>query len=227
MSNSILVVDDEVTIANHLKMELQAEGYQVTAAYDGFDGLETAREKTFDLIVLDWMLPGITGIEICRRLRKTDQTTPIVFLTSQAEIGDRITGLDAGADDYVIKPFSIDELLARVRCNIRRSAAIAPQELIEYDDLQLDVYKRVAYRNCHEIELTTKEFNLLEYFLHHPDHVLTRQQILEQVWEWDYINDDGVVEVYVRRLRKKLEEREQCRLIQTVRGVGYILRSSR
>ena len=225
MNGSILIVEDEVAIANLLKLELRAEGYDVTVAYDGFAGLEMARNNSFDLILLDWMLPGITGIEICQRIRKLDQSTPIVFLTSQAEVGDRITGLDAGADDYVIKPFSMDELMARVRCNLRRKAVVTPHATLEYDNLRLDRYKRVAYRDRHEIELTTKEFNLLEYFLLHPGQALKRQQILKQVWDWDHYSDDSVVEVYVRRLRKKLEARQQCRLIHTVRGVGYALRN--
>ena len=224
MGQSILVIEDEITIANLLKLELRAEGYDVTTAYDGFAGLETARTHSFDLILLDWMLPGVTGIEICQRLRKTDQTIPIVFLTSQAEVGDRIVGLDAGADDYVIKPFSMDELLARVRTNLRRTNALAPQDILEYDNLKLDRYRRIAYRDRHEIELTTKEFNLLEYFLLHPEHVVSRQKILEQVWHWDHDNDDRVVEIYVRRLRKKLESAQKERLLQTVRGVGYVLR---
>lgn len=224
MSDSILVVEDETTIANLLQSELKNEGYQVTAVYDGFAGLEAARGASFDLILLDWMLPGITGIEICKRIRKLDQTTPIVFLTSQAEVGDRITGLDAGADDYVVKPFSVDELLARVRCNLRRTSALASKETLEYDNLRLDRYQRVAFRDRHEIELTTKEFNLLEHFLLNPGKVLTRQHILEQVWNWEHWGDDSVVETYVRRLRKKLEDHSQCRLIHTVRRVGYVLR---
>ncbi|MEM7772852.1 MAG: response regulator transcription factor [Cyanobacteria bacterium P01_E01_bin.6] len=226
MADSILVVEDDVAIAHQLTSQLQAEGYQVDAAYDGFSGLATARSDSFDLILLDWMLPGITGIEICQRIRKSDQTTPIVFLTSQTDVGDRIAGLDAGADDYVTKPFSVGELLARVRCNLRRTAALSPQETLEYDNLRLDRYKRVAYRDSHEIELTTKEFNLLEYFLLHSEQALKRQQILKHVWEWEFSTDDSVVEVYVRRLRQKLEANQQRRLIQTIRSVGYMLRKT-
>ncbi|MEM9213339.1 MAG: response regulator transcription factor [Cyanobacteria bacterium P01_F01_bin.150] len=224
MGQSILVIEDEITIANLLKLELRAEGYDVTTAYDGFAGLETARTHSFDLILLDWMLPGVTGVEICQRIRKTDQAIPIVFLTSQAEVSDRIAGLDAGADDYVTKPFSMDELLARVRCNLRRTNAVEASEILEYNDLKLDRYRRLAYRDRHEIELTTKEFNLLEYFLLHPEKVVSRQTILEQVWQWGHGNDDSVVEIYVRRLRKKLESSQQERILQTVRGVGYVLR---
>lgn len=224
VGQSILVVEDEITVANLLKLELRAEGYDVTTAYDGFAGLETARNHSFDLILLDWMLPGVTGVDICQRIRKTDQATPIVFLTSQCEVSDRIVGLDAGADDYVTKPFSMDELLARVRCNLRRTHALAPQDILAYDDLTLDRYRRVAHRDRHEIELTTKEFNLLEYFLLHPEQVVSRQTLLEQVWHWEHEDNDSVVEVYVRRLRKKLETAQTERLLQTVRGVGYVLR---
>ena len=224
MSHSILVVEDDISIANVLKMELRREGYDVTTAYDGFAGLETARGYPFDLILLDWMLPGVTGIDICQRLRKTDNITPIVFLTSQSQVDDRITGLNAGADDYVIKPFSINEVIARIQCNLRRTKALANQDMLEYDNLCLDRYRRMACREHHEVELTTKEFNLLEYFLLHPGQVLKREEIVEQVWDWDKSSDDSVVEIYVRRLRKKLEAHHQSRLIHTVRGVGYVLR---
>lgn len=224
MGHSILVVEDDISVANVLKMELRREGYEVTTAYDGFAGLETARGYPFDLILLDWMLPGVTGIDICQRIRKMDQRTPIVFLTSQAEVGDRITGLNAGADDYVIKPFSMEEVIARVRCNLRRTEALVSQDILDYDNLCLDRYRRMARRDRHEIELTTKEFNLLEYFLLHAGQVLKREEILEQVWDWDKNSDDSVVEIYVRRLRKKLESNQQSRLIHTIRGVGYVLR---
>ena len=224
MGTSILVVEDDIAIANLLKLELRREGYGVTTAYDGYAGLETARGYSFDLILLDWMLPGVTGIEICKRIRKTDQTTPILFLTSQAEIDDRITGLDAGADDYVIKPFSIEELLARIRAHLRRRTEEDNRHLLQFQDLSLNRQTRQVFRGQRAIELTVKEFDLLEYLMSNPRQVFTRDQILEKVWGYDFIGDSNVIEVYIRYVRIKLEENNEKRLIHTVRGVGYVLR---
>ncbi len=223
MKSHILVVEDEAKLAQFIKLELEFEGYEVTVAVDGFSGLSSAREIKPDLILLDWMLPGISGPEICRRLRQTGDKVPIILLTAKDEVSDRVTGLDAGADDYVIKPFSIEELLARVRANLRRERE-EDVDLLQFSDLTLNRSTREVFRGQRSIELTAKEFDLLEYLIAHPRQVLTRDRILERVWGYDFMGDSNIIEVYVRYLRLKLEEQQESRLIQTVRGVGYVLR---
>lgn len=223
MKPHILVVEDEAKLAQFVKMELEFENYEVTIAADGFGGLSNAREIKPDLILLDWMLPGISGLEICRRLRQTGDKVPIILLTAKDEVSDRVAGLDAGADDYVIKPFSIEELLARVRANLRRDSE-EDVDMLQFGDLSLNRSTREVFRGKRLIELTAKEFDLLEYLLAHPRQVLTRDQILERVWGYDFMGDSNIIEVYVRYLRLKLEEQKEIRLIQTVRGVGYVLR---
>ena len=223
MTSHILVVEDEAKLAQFIKMELEFENYEVTVAPDGFVGLSAAREIQPDLILLDWMLPGISGPEICRRLRQTGDKVPIILLTAKDEVSDRVAGLDAGADDYVIKPFSIEELLARVRANLRREHE-EDTDLLQFVDLTLNRSTREVFRNKRSIELTAKEFDLLEYLMSHPRQVLTRDQILERVWGYDFMGDSNIIEVYIRYLRLKLEEQQEPRLIQTVRGVGYVLR---
>lgn len=223
MTSHILLVEDEAKLARFIKLELEFEQYQVTHVSDGFAGLSTAREIQPDLILLDWMLPGISGPEICRRLRQTGDKVPIILLTAKDEVSDRVAGLDAGADDYAIKPFSIEELLARIRANLRRNL---PEKLtlLQFSDLSLNRSSREVFRGQRSIELTAKEFDLLEYLLSHPRQVLTRDQILERVWGYDFMGDSNIIEVYVRYLRLKLEQQQKPRLIQTVRGVGYVLR---
>ena len=223
MKPHILVVEDEAKLAQFIKLELEFENYEVTVAIDGFSGLSAAREIKPDLILLDWMLPGISGPEICRRLRQTGDKVPIVLLTAKDEVSDRVAGLDAGADDYVIKPFSIEELLARVRAGLRRDR-IEDGDLLRFSDLTLNRSTREVFRGKRAIELTAKEFDLLEYLISHPRQVLTRDRILERVWGYDFMGDSNIIEVYVRYLRLKLEEQDETRLIQTVRGVGYVLR---
>ena len=223
MTSNILVVEDEAKLAQFIKLELEFENYQVTVATDGLTGLSSARQIQPDLILLDWMLPGISGPEICRRLRQTGDKVPIILLTAKDEVSDRVTGLDAGADDYVIKPFSIEELLARVRANLRRDSQ-EESEVLQFGDLTLNRSTREVFRAKRLIELTAKEFDLLEYLLSHPRQVLTRDQILERVWGYDFMGDSNIIEVYVRYLRLKLEQLNESRLIQTVRGVGYVLR---
>lgn len=223
MSSKVLVVEDEVKLAQFIELELKYEGYEVTAANDGLSGLSAARESNPDLIILDWMMPGISGLEICRRLRDTGNKVPIILLTAKDEVSDRVAGLDAGADDYVVKPFSVEELLARVRANLRRTQEDDPDRL-QFADLQLNRGTREVFRGDRAIELTAKEFDLLEYLLSHPRQVLTRDQILERVWGYDFMGDSNIIEVYVRYLRLKLEAEDEKRLIQTVRGVGYVLR---
>lgn len=227
MNNRILLVEDEVKLARFIELELTSEGYEVSVAHDGMEGLTLARETNPDLAILDWMLPGMTGVEICRRLRSTGSAIPVILLTAKDEIGDRVAGLDAGADDYVVKPFSIEELLARIRARLR---SIAEKEhkntVVQFQDLKLNPLTREVYRGDRAIELTAKEFDLLEYLLSHPRQVFTKNQILENVWGYDFMGDSNIIEVYIRYLRLKLEEKGETRLVHTVRGVGYALRES-
>lgn len=223
MTSHILVVEDEAKLAQFIELELKYEGYQVTVATDGLEGLATARECHPDLILLDWMLPGISGLEICRRLRLTGDKVPIILLTAKDEVSDRVAGLDSGADDYIVKPFSIEELLARIRAHLRRTQE-EETDLLQFADLRLNRSTREVYRGNRSIELTAKEFDLLEYLISHPRQVLTRDQILERVWGYDFMGDSNIIEVYIRYLRLKLEANNEKRLIQTVRGVGYVLR---
>jgi DNA-binding response OmpR family regulator len=219
----ILVVEDEVKLARFIELELSYEGYQVSLAHDGFTGLTTARDAKPDLIILDWMLPGLSGLEVCRRLRTTGDKVPVVLLTAKDEVSDRVAGLDAGADDYVVKPFSIEELLARVRAHLRRVQETDPG-VLQFEDLILNRQTREVYRGDRAIELTAKEFDLLDFLMAHPRQVITRDRILEQVWGYDFMGDSNIIEVYIRYLRLKLEANQEKRLIQTVRGVGYVLR---
>ena len=223
MTSHILVIEDEAKLAQFIELELKYEGYQVTVATDGLEGLATARECHPDLILLDWMLPGISGLEICRRLRLTGDKVPIILLTAKDEVSDRVAGLDSGADDYIVKPFSIEELLARIRAHLRRTQE-QETDLLQFADLRLNRSTREVYRDNRSIELTAKEFDLLEYLISHPRQVLTRDQILERVWGYDFMGDSNIIEVYIRYLRLKLEANNEKRLIQTVRGVGYVLR---
>ncbi|MEA5596415.1 response regulator transcription factor [Rivularia sp. UHCC 0363] len=224
MKAHILLIEDEVKLAKFVELELGFEGYQVSVANDGLTGLTIARESHPDLILLDWMLPGMTGLEICRRLRTTGDKVPIILLTAKDEVSDRVAGLDAGADDYVVKPFSIEELLARVRARIRRTSEESSEDVLQFEDLKLNRSTREVYRDSRLIDLTAKEFDLLEYLLAHPRQVITRDRILEEVWGYDFMGDSNIIEVYVRYLRLKLEANQEKRLIQTVRGVGYVLR---
>lgn len=223
MTAYILLVEDEVKLARFVELELSYEGYKVSVAHDGLTGLTTARESHPDLVILDWMLPGLSGLEICRRLRSTGVMVPIILLTAKDEVSDRVAGLDAGADDYVVKPFSVEELLARVRAHLRRTQE-ADTDTLKFEDLSLNRRTREVFRGTRLVELTAKEFDLLEYLLIHPRQVITRDRILEEVWGYDFMGDSNIIEVYIRYLRLKLEANEEKRLIQTVRGVGYALR---
>jgi DNA-binding response OmpR family regulator len=225
MSASILLVEDEVKLARFIELELDSEGYQITVAHDGLTGLTLARELTLDLIILDWMLPHLNGLEICRRLRSTGSNVPVILLTAKDEVSDRVAGLDAGADDYVVKPFSIEELLARVRAHLRRTQEI-DSGLLQFQDLSLNRSTREVFRGQRLVELTAKEFDLLEHLMSNPRQVITRDRILEQVWGYDFMGDSNIIEVYIRYLRLKLEEHQEARLIHTVRGVGYVLKES-
>jgi DNA-binding response OmpR family regulator len=225
MNARILLVEDEVKLARFIELELTSEGYEVRVAHDGMEGLTLVRETNPDLAILDWMLPGMTGVEICRRLRSTGSAIPVILLTAKDEIGDRVAGLDGGADDYVVKPFSIEELLARIRARLRSSTENEQKDtVVQFQDLKLNPLTREVYRGERAIELTAKEFDLLEYLLSHPRQVFTKNQILENVWGYDFMGDSNIIEVYIRYLRLKLEEKGEKRLVHTVRGVGYALR---
>lgn len=224
MSEYILVVEDDRRIRDMLRRGLIFEGYDVEAVEDGESALRSAREKLPDAIILDLMLPGMDGVEVCQRLRNASNV-PILMLTARDTVPDKITGLDAGADDYMIKPFAFDELLARLRALFRRHQMDVVPETYVYADLTLNPSTRQVFRGDDEIQLTAKEFDLLELFMRHPNQVLTRDLIYEHIWEYDFGGESNIIEVYVRYLRSKLEANDHPRLIQTVRGVGYALRS--
>ena len=219
----ILVVDDDARLAASLRRALIYDGYRVTVAGDGRAALAAARERLPDLVVLDIMLPEIDGIEVCRRLR-ADGDVPILMLTARDTTADRVRGLDSGGDDYLVKPFAYEELLARVRALLRRRRADSASGVLRYADLSLDAATREVCRGGREIALTAQEFALLQFFLRHPRHVLSRGQILEAVWGFDAGAVSNVVDVYVGYLRQKLEAAGEPRLLHTVRAVGYVLR---
>lgn len=219
----ILLVEDEVKLARFVELELNYEGYQVSIAYDGLTALTAARKLHLDLVILDWMLPGLPGLEICRRLRSIAEKVPIILLTVKDEVSDRIAGLDTGADDYLVKPFSVDELLGRGGDRLRRSQLVDGADVLEFKDLTLNRRTRQVYRDQRLIELTAKEFDLLEYLLAHPRQVITCDRILEEVWGYDFIGDAKIIELQMRYLRLKLEANNEKCLIQTVSGVGYTL----
>ena len=218
----ILVVDDDPEIVSFLKRGLTFEGYTVDTAGDGTEALAKIREREPDMVILDVMMPGIDGIEVARRLRKAS-AIPILMLTAKGTVADRVAGLDSGADDYLVKPFAFDELLARMRSLLRRAQPIEG-EVLRFVDLSLNTVTREVMRGNDSIELTAQEFDLLELFLRHPRQVLKRDMIYEKVWGYDFGGESNVIEVYMRYLRSKLEAAGQSRLIHTVRGVGYVLK---
>ena len=222
MAEHILVIEDETRIADLLRRGLTYEGYRVSVAGDGLTGLAKARDDPPDLVILDWMLPGLDGLEVCKRLRAAGPV-PIIMLTAKESVPDRVAGLNAGADDYVVKPFSFDELLARIHAQFRRTRP--PEfEVLRFADLAMDTATREVTRGSRKLELTTKEYDLLELFLRHPRQVLTREVIYDRIWGYDFGGESNIIEVYVRYLRQKMEADDESRLIQTVRGVGYALR---
>ena len=224
MAEQILVVEDEARIASLISRNLRLEGYQVEVAPDGETALEKAISNPPDLVLLDVMLPDIDGLEVCRQLRMAGCDEPVLMLTAKDAIPDRVAGLDAGADDYLVKPFAFDELLARVRALLRRAAPPETDALLEFSDLTLDPTTRQAQRGEREIELTAKEYDVLELFMRHPRQVLTRDIIYDRIWGYDFGGESNIIEVYVRYLRAKLEGEGEPRLIHTLRGVGYVLR---
>lgn len=219
----ILIIEDEARIAQFVERGLIYEGYRVNVARDGQSGLQIARDNPPDLIILDWMLPGLDGLEVCKRLRAASEV-PIIMLTAKDDVGDRVRGLDAGANDYIVKPFSIDELMARVRVQFRTHRPKSQPEVLRFSDLALDTGTHRAHRGERAIDLTAKEYELLELFMRNPRQVLTRDVIFDRVWGYDFGGESNIIEVYVRYLRQKTEHDNEPRLIHTVRGVGYVLR---
>lgn len=229
MRETILVIDDDEKILTMLKRSLSFEGYQVRTATNGRAGLADMLEKDPDLVILDWMMPEVDGMEVCRRIRAGGSLVPILMLTARDEVANRVNGLDAGADDYVVKPFALDELLARIRVQLRRKQEISglksgSETTLQFEGLKLDQDTREVIREGRLVDLTTKEFELLRLFLIHPRKVLSRDMIMEKIWGYDYSGESNVMEVYIASLRQKLEEAGEVRLIHTVRGVGYVLR---
>ncbi|MFK0731027.1 MAG: two-component system response regulator RppA [Gloeotrichia echinulata GP01] len=219
----ILLVDDEVELTDPLSRVLSREGYSVDAAYDGTNGNHLAQVGSYDLMILDWMLPGKTGLEICQQLRRQGKTTPVLFLTAKDTLDDRVEGLDAGADDYLVKPFELRELLARVRALLRRSGVevYTTTRPLTVADLELDCENQVAYRQGRIIELSQKESQLLQYFMEHAGQLLTHAQILEHLWTDDEPPSSNVIAALIRLLRRKIEATREMQLIHTVYGKGY------
>ena len=219
----VLVVEDEVRMAGLLERALREEGHAVDVAADGPEGLWLATENAYGAIVLDVMLPGLDGFQLCRRLRQSGRWVPVLMLTARDAVGDRVRGLDAGADDYLIKPFSLIELAARLRALARRDDRSRPVILAE-GDLKLDPAAKQAWRAAAELHLSPKEFSMLELFLRHPGHVLTRSQIIEEIWDFAYVGGSNIVDQYVNYLRRKVDVPFERHHIETVRGMGYRLR---
>ena len=223
MSERILIIEDEPRIADLLRRGLLYENYEVEVAPDGETGLTAARDRPPALVLLDLMLPGIDGLTVCKRLRSASQV-PILILTAKEAVPDRVAGLDAGADDYLVKPFSFDELLARVRAQLRRHQPTISVDILHFADLTLNPTTHEVHRGDQRIELTAREFELLTLFMQHPKQVLTRDLIYDRIWGYDFGGESNIIEVYIRYIRSKLEEDGSPRLIHTVRGVGYALR---
>lgn len=220
----ILIVEDEKQIARFLELELQHEGYSVDIEYDGWGGLRAAEQYDPDLVLLDIMLPGINGLEICRKIRLFSDV-PIIMLTARDETNDKVMGLDSGANDYLTKPFAIEELLARIRAALRNKDSLSGSaKNLMIGDLTMDISKHHVIRKNEVIDLTKREFDLLEYLIRNRELVLSREQILENVWGFDYMGDTNVVDVYIRYLRGKIDESHDTKLIHTVRGVGYVMK---
>lgn len=221
--SKILIIEDEVKIARFLELELKYEGYQVEIAHDGREGLNLAINNEYDVIVLDVMLPSLNGMEVLRRIRAVSNVS-IIMLTAKSDVTDKVMGLDIGADDYMTKPFAIEELLARIRVMLKRNKShsiVKDENIITLGKLSIDIGRHLVTFNGEHIELTKKEFDLLKYMLDNKGIVITRDNILQNIWGYDYIGDTNVVDVYIRYLRSKIDNRFDIKLIHTVRGVGY------
>jgi len=220
----ILVVEDERSLASLLKRGLQEQGYAADIAHDGEDGIGLVESTPYDLIVLDVMLPKLDGYEVCRRLRAQNKHVPVLMLTARDSVDDRVRGLDGGADDYLVKPFAFRELLARIRALLRRDGQARSGPVLRVADLEVDSSTRTVRRADRVIDLTAKEYAILEYFMRNPNRVLTRTQIAEHVWDYGFVALSNVIDVYVGYLRRKLGDSREPRLLRTVRGAGYQLR---
>ena len=218
----LLLVEDNRHLSDSLKMTLEDDGYIVDTAYDGNDGQEMGMMPSYDVIILDIMLPGKDGLEVCRELRNKRIRTPILMLTARDALEDRVVGLDSGADDYLVKPFEVDELRARIRALMRRESA-DKSGFLKIGDLVLDPVTHTVRRGERPIELTAKEFSLLEYLMRHPNHLITREMAEEHLWSYDHLIASNVVDVYIRRLRIKIDDPSDVKLLETVRGAGYRL----
>ncbi|MEJ9222482.1 response regulator transcription factor [Priestia aryabhattai] len=222
----VLIVEDEEGLVEFLELELKYEGYLVDVAYDGRTGLDKATKQDYDIILLDLMMPGLNGIEVCRRLRTT-KNTPVIMLTAKDSVMDRVMGLDNGADDYLSKPFAIEELFARMRVIFRRqenNKILDQKRILAFKEIELDMESRIVIKEKNLIELTNKEFELLAIFMRNINKVLTRDILLEKVWGYHSVVETNVVDVYVRYLRNKLSAEDKELYIQTIRGVGYVMR---
>ncbi|MFC4809225.1 response regulator transcription factor [Paenibacillus sp. GCM10023250] len=226
MRPHILVVDDDEKITSLLRRSLAFEGYEVATANNGLEGLKQMLSSDPNLLILDVMMPQVDGWEVCRRVREGGSSVPILMLTAKDDIQDRVRGLDLGADDYLVKPFALEELLARVRALLRRKPDKLEESAsrLQFEDLTLDLDSREAIRNGRRIDLTAKEFDLLQLLMQNPRRVLTRDAIMDKIWGYDYSGESNVLEVYIAMLRQKTEDGRGSRLIQTVRGTGYVLR---
>lgn len=225
MGENILIIEDEKKIARFLQIELEHGGYNVAIEYSGNEGLRRASDGNYDLIILDLMLPGMDGFSVLKEIRKKS-SIPVIILSAKDEIKDKVMGLDIGADDYLTKPFSIEELMARIRNALRRNIK-ANTKKISYDGITMDLSTYEVLRDGQKIELTKKEFDLLKYLIINAEIVLTRENILENVWGYNYIGETNIVDVYIRYLRSKIDEPFSNKLIQTIRGVGYSLRKEK
>lgn len=220
----VILIEDEVKLARFVELELRYEGYDVTVCHDGRDGLQMVTDGNYDMILLDLMLPGLTGIEICRRVRNFSNV-PIIMLTAKDETMDKVAGLDSGADDYLTKPFAIEELLARMRVAFKHAhAGGAKKVILEVQGLEIDTDKRMVTVNGTVVDLTKKEYELLLYLVQNKNIVLSREQILNEVWGYSYIGETNVVDVYIRYLRSKIDEAFGIKYIHTIRGVGYYVK---
>ncbi|HHW56076.1 MAG TPA: response regulator transcription factor [Clostridia bacterium] len=226
MKEKILIIEDEKHIARFLQLEFEHEGYTVTVTYDGPSGLKEALEGDYDLVLLDIMLPGIDGFEVLKKIREHSDI-PVIMLTAKYEVKDKVEGLDIGADDYVTKPFSIEELFARVRAALRKKKPHLKKDVLRYSDITMDLTTHEVRRSGIKIELTKKEFDLLEYLIKNANIALTREKILECVWGYDYYGDTNIVDVYIRYLRSKIDDPFDRKLIHTIRGVGYTLKEDK
>ena len=223
----LLVVDDDPAVRSALELVLGVDGFEVLTAADGREAMRRLTDERPDALVLDVLMPGLDGLEVCRRMRATGDRTPVLMLTARAEVSERVAGLDVGADDYLVKPFAREELVARLRALLRRTGWHGDEQTLRFDDLELDPVAHEAHRGSRALELTRTEFLLLEVLMRHPRQVLTRTAIFDHVWGYDFGPASNSLEVYIGYLRRKTEAEGEPRLLHTVRGVGYVLRQGR